>query len=237
MRYDTLLLDADGTLLDFERSEREAVTETMTAFAIDPTEERIATYSAINDGLWKALERGEIEKSVLLYRRFALFLERFGMEGGEALAKKMAAHYMQALSQKGYLLDGARALCEALCGRARLFIVTNGVKFIQEGRYAISGLGAYMDDIFISEVVGFEKPRREYFDHVARHIPNFCPGRTLMVGDSLTSDIKGGMDFGLDTCWYNPKGKAPAEALSGRITYTVRTHKEIVSIVTGEDIR
>ncbi len=233
MRYDTILLDADGTLLDFARSEREAVATTMAAFGIEPTEERIITYSAINDALWKALERGEIEKSVLLWRRFERFAEHFDLACGEEQAKRMAAHYMNTLSQKGYLLEGAEALCSALYGRARLYIVTNGVKFIQEGRYAISGLGRYMDDIFISEEVGAEKPSPAYFSYVAEHIPDFDPKRTLMVGDSLTSDIKGGVGYGLDTCWYNPTGKAPSSELAGRITYTVSTHKEIGRLVEG----
>ncbi len=233
MRYDTILLDADGTLLDFARSEREAVGQTMTAFGIDPTEERIRAYSAINDSLWKALERGEIEKQVLLWQRFDLFLTHFGLPGDEARARSMAEHYMHALSQKGYLLEGALELCRALYGKARLYIVTNGVKFIQEGRYAISGLGAYMDGIFISEAVGAEKPSPAYFAYVAEHIPDFDPSRTLMVGDSLTSDIKGGVGYGLDTCWYNPKGLAPTAELAGRITYTVSTHAELLCLIEG----
>ena len=235
MRYDTILFDADETLLDFHRSEREAVSDAMREVGICPTDEKIATYSEINAGLWKALERREITKSVLLYRRFGLFFERYGIEGGEALARKTAEIYMHHLSQKGYLLDGALSLCQRLHGKARMYIVTNGVEFIQRGRYKASGLEAYPDGVFISDVIGYEKPHPAYFTYVAEHIPDFCPERTLMVGDSLTSDMKGGVNFGLDTCWFNPRGLAPSEELKGRITYTVSTHEEIYRLIMEGD--
>ena len=231
MRYDTVLLDADDTLLDFHRSEREALTDTMRELGIEPTEEKISAYSRINASLWRALERGEIEKSVLLYRRFALFSEYLGLESDTRRDRSMAECYMQSLSTKGYLLDGALALCQALYGRARLYIVTNGVEFIQRGRYAVCGLSDYVDGVFISGVIGHEKPSLAYFTYVAEHIPNFCKERTLLVGDSLTSDMRGGVAFGLDTCWYNPKGLSPTEDLAGRITYTVKEHKEIEAII------
>lgn len=235
MRYDTILFDADETLLDFRRSEHDAVAETMREVGIEPTEERISVYSRINDSLWKALERGEIEKSVLLWRRFLLFREYVGAEGGEAEARSMATRYTEHLSRKGYLLDGALSLCQRLKGRARMYIITNGVGFVQRGRYKLSGLDAYPDGVFISEEVGAEKPSGAYFSYVADHIPDFCRERTLVVGDSLTSDIKGGVDFGLDTCWFNPAGKKPTEALADRITYTVATHEEIYRLIMEED--
>ncbi len=232
MKYDTILFDADETLLDFRRSEREAISATMRSVGIEPTEELVLTYSEINLSLWKALERREITKEVLLYRRFEIFLERLGFEGEEALARRMADYYKGTLSTCGYLLDGALSLCQRLFGRVRMYIVTNGVESIQRGRYQASGLESYPNGIFISDVIGCEKPHRAYFEYVAEHIPNFCPERTLMVGDSLTSDIKGGVEFGLDTCWYNPRGLSPTEELAGRITYTVATHEEIYRLIT-----
>ena len=129
MPYTTVLFDADGTLLDFSRSEDEAVRATMLFAGVQPDDEKVATYSRINDGLWKMLERGEIEKSVLLYRRFELFCEHYGYGGVDARA--MAREYMEQLSQRGYLLDGARELLDALHGKVKMYIVTNGVEFIQ----------------------------------------------------------------------------------------------------------
>ena len=231
MRYETVLLDADDTLLDFHRSEREALSDMMNGMGVDPTEERLLAYSRINKALWKALERGEITKPRLIIRRFEEFMEYLSLPCDEERARSLAETYMNALSQKGYFLEGARELCEALYGKVRVYIVTNGVGFVQRGRQAISGLDRLVDGTFISEVIGYEKPSPLYFEHVAAEIPNFSKETTLIVGDSLSSDIRGGVDFGIDTCWYNPKGLLPSEELAGKITYTVKDHKEIEQII------
>ncbi len=226
MKYDIILFDADGTLLDFHKSETEAVSEVMALHGIDPTEENVRLYSGINDSLWKMLERREIEKKVLLYRRFELLFEALGMTGD---AKAMAKDYMFALSTKGYLIDGAENMCRSLFGKARMYIVTNGVEFIQRGRYAVCGIDEYFDDIFISDAVGIEKPAVEYFEYVAAHIDGFDKSRTLIVGDSLTSDMRGGVNFGIDTCWYDPAGKdAPSDMPLTKICSTLEDVTEFI---------
>lgn len=229
MRYKTLLFDADGTVLDFHRSEREALSETLISVGIVPDEEKMNAYSVINDGLWKMLERKEIEKSVLLYRRFELFCEKFGYDRD---ARKMARDYMNALSTKGYVLDGAEELIKSLYGKARMYIVTNGVEFIQRGRYARCGIDKYFDGVFISDVIGVEKPDRRYFEYVASNIPEFDPEDTIVIGDSLSSDIRGGNNFGLDTCWYNPQGKS-ANGIA-QPTYIAADFDEVARIIMGE---
>ncbi len=227
MGYKTILFDADGTLLDFHRSEHEAVREAFALSGIIADDEMIAVYSEINDSLWKKLERKEIERSVLLYHRFELFCERYGYV---ADAKKIAADYISALSTKAYMLDGAEDMLLRLYGKVRMYIVTNGLKVVQEGRYGRTGLSKYFEDIFISECVGFNKPDKRFFDYVAEQIEGFVPEETLVVGDSLTSDIKGGNNAGLDTCWYTPAKKEAGEAASP--TYTAHSFDEIYKIIT-----
>ncbi len=227
MRYDTILFDADGTLFDFLRCEDSAIRATFADFEIEPSDALVLSYSQINDSLWKMLERGEIEKSVLLYIRFELFCEKHGFSRD---AKAMAKKYMNELSEQAYFLDGAKELCASLFGKVRMYIVTNGVDFIQRKRYKKSGLDVYFDDLFISGEIGYEKPSVKYFDAVSEKIPDFSKKNTLIVGDSLTSDIRGGINYSLDTCWYNPSGKsAPADM---DITYIAKSFDDIYNFIT-----
>lgn len=230
MRYDIILFDADGTLLDFHRSEAEAIRETMILHGGDPTEENVRLYSGINDSLWKKLERGEIEKKVLIYHRFELLFDALGMTGD---ARAMAADYVKALSTKGYPLDGAEDMCRALYGKVKMYIVTNGVEAVQRGRYARCGIDGYFDGVFISDVIGVEKPSVRFFEYVEEHIENFDKSRTLIVGDSLTSDMRGGVNFGIDTCWYNPDGKPCPEDM--RLTYVANGFGDVIKYIIGED--
>ncbi len=230
MKYDYILFDADGTLLDFHRSESEALCEAMRIHGIEPDEEKTRLYSEINNRLWKMLERGEIEKKVLLYHRFELFFETIGVCDD---AKQMASDYMNSLSQKGYVFDGAEDMCKALSGRVKMYIVTNGVEFIQRGRYARCGIDKYFDGIFISDVIGVEKPSVKYFEYVSAHIDGFNKSRALIVGDSLTSDMRGGVSFGMDTCWYNPEGISAPQELP--LTYIARNFGDVVKIICAEE--
>lgn len=230
VKYKFLLFDADGTLLDFKKSEDEAVREAlaMNGFVADDAD--VALYSEINDGLWKKLERGEIEKKVLLYKRFELFYEAVGKDLD---AKKTAADYMQTLSTKGYLLDGAQKMCRTLYGKAQMYIVTNGVEFIQRGRYARCGIDKYFNGVFISDAIGIEKPSVKYFDYVAEHVDGFCKENTLIIGDSLTSDMLGGINYGIDTCWYNPAGKSAPDTMS--LTCVAKNFDEVVDFILSEE--
>jgi 2-haloacid dehalogenase len=124
-------------------------------------------------------------------------------------------------------------MCRRLYGNAKMYIVTNGVEFIQRGRYARCGIDKYFEEVFISDVIGVEKPAREYFDHVAAHIDGFEKSKALVIGDSLTSDIKGGINYGIDTCWYEPTGKsAPADM---PLTFVARSFDEVTKFILGEE--
>ena len=230
MKYDVILFDSDGTLLDFHRSEREAVSEAFLQMGVSVNDEMIDEYSRINDSLWKKLERKEIEKHVLLYHRFELFFEKYGID---ADAKEMARLYIEQLSTKGYLIDGATELCERLYGKAKLYIVTNGVAYIQKRRMDRCGLLPYFERSFISEEVGTEKPAVEYFEKVAENIDGFDKERAIIIGDSLTSDIKGGIGYGIDTCWYNPSKKTAPDDMREKITYDVENYDQIYNIIVG----
>lgn len=226
MRYKTILFDADGTLLDFERSEYEALSDVLADFQIPDTEENHAIYSAANAEQWKLLEKGLVTRAELRINRFQTFLNKIGFS---ASTYAMADRYMQALATKSHLLDGAFELCEKLSRDRDLYIITNGFRYVQEGRFYPSAIAPFFRKVFISEDIGAEKPELAFFNHVKAHIPQFCPETTLVVGDSLSSDIEGGIRAGLDVCWYNPKQKsAPADM---KITYTVSELSEILPIV------
>ena len=230
MKYDTVLFDADGTLLDFHRSETEAIKQAMKIHNVPDTDENVALYSRINDSLWKKLERGEIEKKVLLYRRFELLFDALKMKG-DAMA--MCEDYISALSTKAYLLDGAEDMCKKLYGKVRLYIVTNGVERVQKGRYARSGLDRYFEKVFISGELGAEKPSVAFFEKVASNITGFDRSRTVIVGDSLTSDMAGGLNFEIDTCWYAPQEKKCPDNMN--LTYIAKSFDDVIKYIMSEE--
>lgn len=227
-KYDFLLLDADETLFDFSRCEREALCDALREAGISPTEEMIATYSRINDGYWKMLERGEIQKSELRVARFAAFCAHYGFSVD---VPRLAIGYTDALATKGHLLPQAFEVCRALAAHCKLYIVTNGIATVQRGRLEPSAIRPFVQDLFISEEIGAEKPHTAFFDTVAARIPSFDRKKALVVGDSLSSDIRGGVLAGIDTCWFNSKAKtAPADL---PITYEISTLEQLVPLVLG----
>ena len=229
-RFHTILFDADGTLLDFHRSEREALKECMAAQCLPCDDGLVQTYSRINDDHWRMLERGEITRQELYVRRFEAFLNACGFV---ADARQMHRDYIDALSTKSYLIDGAYDLCARLRQTCRLYIITNGNAKVQHGRFDSSGLYPLFERSFISEEVGYDKPHQAYFDFVKREIPDFDPSDTLVVGDSLTSDIGGGIAAGLATCWYNPKGKPIPQDM--KIDFVVSDFDGVANAILAED--
>lgn len=224
MRYDTLLFDADETLLDFLRSEKEAISETLTRFGIEPTADTVTLYSRINKSLWNALERKEIKREVIHTKRFEILCNELGVDYNDT----MPTVYINTIATKGYLLPGALEVCKELNKNHRMYIITNGTKAIQEGRFACSELVSLFQKVFISEDIGFNKPSKEFFDAVINDIPDFCIEKTLIIGDSLTSDIAGGICSGIDVCWYNPNGKAVPFDM--KINYVISSLDELFDI-------
>lgn len=228
--YHCLLLDVDGTMMDFAAAEHKAFHETMSEFGLPTTDEVEHTYHTINKGLWAALEKGQIKREKLVVRRFEELLAALGATGDAA---RMNAFYLDRLSEHPDLMPGTLEAVKELSEVATLAVVTNGVEHVQEKRLKESGLGAYMDAVFISERLGVEKPNRRFFETALRSLGIENRDKVLVVGDSLTADVKGGQNAGLDTCWFNWEGKeAPAE---NGPTHTVRSWEELYAIVMEPD--
>lgn len=198
MIYSTLLFDLDDTLFDFLASEKHAIKLLISDYGIDPTEEQHRLYSAINASKWKKLERGELTRNELGIERFADFFEQVGIDVDPAEANRK---YMEYLSQPGILLDGALDTCKKLSEKYTLYLITNGTGFVQRGRLKNSPLMKYIKAVFISEDIGFNKPSREYFDYVLANTDEKDKSKVLVIGDSLSSDIAGAKNSGLDACW------------------------------------
>lgn len=227
-RYGTVLFDADQTLLDFKRSERAALTEALSAMNVQVDEGMLNKYSEINSATWKRLERGEITKVELRTVRFAEFCKHFALSLDVA---SLADQYLTSLATQSFLMDGAVEVCRTLARHCRLYIITNGIASVQHGRLDHSPIRPFFQDVFISDELGAEKPDKAFFERVAQRIPDFEPSGTLVVGDSLTSDIRGGIGAGLDTCWLNSNdAKAPCDM---EITYTVKRLEDVIAPALG----
>lgn len=211
-KYTTLLFDADNTLLNFDEDERQALIKVMTFYKVPVSEENIHIYSEINKGLWKQFEKGEITKPQLKRVRFRLFFEAIGFET-EVDPFTVNEHYLSLLGEGGNTLDGAQDVLENLKAKDYdIYVVTNGVALTQAKRLKRSGLLPYITEVFVSETVGFQKPRKEYFDFVLDKVKEKDTSRILLIGDSLTSDIKGAMNSGIDCVWLNLfKNELPEE--------------------------
>ena len=227
-KYSVVLFDIDDTLLDFPRSEKEALCEAFMLSGVELNEEMITVYQKINYELWKALERGEIERDELMTRRFEDFAKFYGLDIDFL---KVANDYLDCLGKKIYFIEGARELLEALYGKIRMYIVTNGLAKVQNSRYKLTGFDKIFDGMFISQEVGANKPDNRFFEYVAEHIDGFEKEKTIIVGDSLSSDIAGGINFGIDTCWYSAKGMTPKI----QPTYTVDSLDKVLPILLAEE--
>ena len=224
--YKTVLFDLDDTLLDFKKSEAEALSATLLQFGIQPTPAVIGRYSEINEGLWKQLEKQEITRERLLPYRFELLFDELGVKQDSHAVQRT---YELTLSQSCYFIDGALELLETLVRTHDLYIVSNGTALVQHGRIGKAGIGKYFKALFISQEIGADKPDRQFFEEAFARIPDFCREQTIIIGDSLSSDIAGGRAAGIATGWYNPQGKPLPD--SGTVDYDIRTLQQIPAIV------
>lgn len=199
-----VLFDLDDTLLDFHRAEAEAIRHTLREFGINPTNETVALYSKINRSCWAKLETGEYTREEVLHRRFDILFQTLGVEGDAHETQKL---YEYRLSLGAYYLDGAEDLLDELFGKYRLYLATNGIVNVQSRRIKDSGIGKYFDGIFVSERIGYNKPDKRFFECAFLEIPDFKLEETVIIGDTLTSDILGGINAGIKTVYFNPKNR------------------------------
>ena len=225
--FKVILWDIDGTLLNFHMAEKAAIRSLFARFGLGTcTDEMLKRYSTINAGFWKKLEKGELTKPQILIGRFETFFREYGLNISCAPAFNEA--YQLALGDTVCFNPGGLEAVKALKGKVKQYAVTNGTLVAQRKKLAASGLDALLDGVFISDVIGIEKPNIGYFQAVWKEIGNYSPDEVLIVGDSLTSDIKGGNNAGIKTCWFNPnRSPAPADL---QIDYDIQELGEVLKI-------
>ena len=200
---DTILFDLDDTLLDFTANELVSLSDTLSRFGVVPTGKVVEKYIEINRACWQRLERGEWTREEVLVGRFRELYEHLGVDKDPAATH---AYYERRLSMEGTYIEGAKELLIELKKRYRLYAVSNGTEIVQEGRISCTHIDRYLNGIFISGVVGADKPSPVFFDRVFAEIGG-KQENTVIVGDSLTSDVLGGINAGIRTVWYNPHKK------------------------------
>lgn len=223
-----ILWDVDSTLLNFAAAEKAAIYALFEQFNLGPcNDEMIARYIVINHSYWEALERGEVTKPYLLVHRFIDFFKGEGID--PSVAEDFNEAYQYKLGDTIVFNDNAKDIIASLRGKVKQYVVSNGTIKAQTKKLDVSGLGVLMDDIFLSEYLGIEKPNIGFFDKVFEKIGHYEPDEIIIIGDSLTSDIQGGVNAGILTCWYNPSGKEMPEHLP--IDYIIKDLHEVYDIL------
>lgn len=224
---DIFLVDADDTLLDFHGASALALKLAFEKTGIAWKQEYLDKFRVFNASLWEALERKELTRENLMNNRFAWFLPRLGFE--QVDGKQFNEYFLHSLATNPIYIDGARDFLTALRKIGRVYIVTNGTAWIQKSRFEIANLHAYADDIFVSDVIGINKPAKGYTDYVIAHIDGFDKERAVWVGDSLSADIKAANDANITSIWYNPHEKTA----NGQVqpTYQAKNLEEVLKII------
>lgn len=224
-----VFLDLDDTILDFHGAESVAIVKAFSELGIPTDESTIAEYKKINRECWESMERGEIERERVLTRRFEILFEKLGIS---VSPEEMQETYAHRLGLEHDFLPGGEELLKELSslGKYKLYIASNGIYRVQKPRIDASGIAKYFADIFISEKIGYNKPSAEFFDICFSRIADFKKEECIIVGDSLSSDILGGKNAGIRTCYFNPRGKSTGDIVPD---YEIRELSELVSILNS----
>ena len=224
----TILWDVDATLLDFHAAEKAAILKLFRQFHLgECTEEMLQRYANINRGYWERLERGELTRDQVLVGRFQEFFEKEELDVSAAPAFNEA--YQSSLGDTIVYRDDSYHIIKSLRGKVKQYVVSNGTIVAQEKKLRLSGLGKLMDGVFLSEELGVEKPNKAFFDKVFKEIGDIDRDTVLIVGDSLTSDIRGGNNAGIRTCWYNPGHAVPIEGV--HVDYEITDLHEVYDLL------
>ncbi|WDV44350.1 YjjG family noncanonical pyrimidine nucleotidase [Clostridiaceae bacterium M8S5] len=227
MKYEVILFDADETLFDFKKTEKYALEKTMIEFGINYNEDyHLNIYKEINKNIWEELEKGLITQEELKIERFNRYLRALNIDND---AEKFAKSYLKHLANGSYLIKGAKETLNILNDNCKMIIITNGLKCVQNKRIRQSEIAKYFEKIVISEEVGVTKPDTEIFNIALKNIDYTDKSKILMVGDRIQSDIKGGANFSIDTCWYNPS--RIKNTFSTKPTYQISKLQELEDIV------
>jgi 2-haloacid dehalogenase len=224
--YPWLWFDADNTLFNYNRAEAAALKQTFHSLSLPYEENYLSIYQGVNNSLWQALERQEITPAVLRFRRFELLLENTRLNSSP---DKMSSVYLEQLAVCSELIEGAQDVLKVLHQTSRIAVVTNGLQAVQRSRLAHSAIKDFISELFISEEIGAAKPHTAFFDIVSERTGHPAKSEVLIIGDSLTSDMQGGISYGIDTCWFNPSADPRPKHLP--LTYEISQLQELLNIV------
>lgn len=227
-KYDWLMFDADGTLFDYDRAEAVALRRTFESNGTPFRAEFLEVYRRVNSAAWREFENGNLSQNTLKTKRFQDLFEAIGVS---ADADGFSGRYLENLSEGAYLIPGALETVSMLSGLCRLALITNGLKEVQRRRFSKTELTANFPVIIISDEVGAAKPDRRIFDIAFGMMGNPDPEKVLIVGDSLSSDIQGAANYGIDACWYNPAGRPNDRDIPVR--YEIRGLSELPALING----
>jgi len=226
MRYDLVIFDLDNTLLDFDKMEAGCLIQTLKDYKLEANSDVLETYKAINTHYWEELEKGTYSKTEILELRFEKLFKELGYEASPSAFNK---DYLEGMPNHIQLMDSAEEVLEYFYGKAPLIMMTNGVKAVQKTKMQKTGLGKYFDHVLISDEVGYHKPSIKIFEHMENLIGSVDKKKAIIIGDSLTSDIRGGNNYGIDTCWINPNGLN--NLIGEQVDYEIRHLRELLDIL------
>ena len=224
--FEFLFLDLDDTILDFQKAEHIALSKTLAEFGLEPTEGVLKRYNLINKAHWEALERKELTREQVLVGRFQVLFAEMGITVEPV---SVGRAYENNLSIGHYFLPGAEEAVIALSKKYKLYLASNGTAKVQAGRLKSADISKYFEEVFVSQELGANKPSLEYFEKCFARIPGFDKSKAIIVGDSLTSDILGGQNAGIATCWVNPSHKTGRADI--RVDYEIEALSQLEALL------